>query len=98
MFKKSCGVWLVRWERNYCFSGVLGACRCGFQVRAIDGGNKKAARRQLFRKGLYVYAKVLRQRPKSAFEALADRLEFPLAVVAVDFAENHRGFHRRIFG
>ena len=38
-------------------------------------------------------AVVLRQRAEAALEALTDGLEFPLAVVAVDFAEDHRGFN-----
>ena len=46
---------------------------------------------------LNIHAKMLRQRAQSAFKALTNRFEFPFAVVAIDFAKNHRGFHLSVF-
>src|SRR3546814_15459490 len=45
----------------------------------------------------YAHAIVSGDRSESAREALADSAEFPFGAVAIDFAEDHRGFGRSVF-
>src|SRR3546814_16361294 len=43
------------------------------------------------------HAIVAGERAEAALEALADSAEFPFGAVAIDFAEDHRGFGRSVF-
>ena len=47
---------------------------------------------------LDVDAERARQGAEAAIVALADGAEFPLLAMAIEFAEDHRGVGRRIFG